>query len=220
MVRQSNTTECLDCLKSAFSDYKAILFNVTGSLIRKTVDALAALQQSDEIIRKNFIQLMTIIQQTMPNRMAQSLTSVVQLLKSSEGAVRTIATKMIGDTLLYCFVKDKFKSSRKDLFKLVEARIYDKYLLCRKQAFQSITAVAPYALKILTLEEAVDFYVKLYENITDEKPSIRKEALVAIDKYTRLFHTKLYIGEDSKWESLFRTTQVIDGYKQELQALY
>ena len=88
------------------------------------------------------------------------------------------------------------------MFKLIEARIYDKSIQCRKQAFIEIAANSDYVLKILSLEDAVNLYQKLVANITDEKPSVRKEALVCIDKFTKIFHDKLKIGRDEEWQEV------------------
>lgn len=80
------------------------------------------------------------------------------MLKVSDQQVRQVAIKMIGETLGYSFRKQCFRENRLDLFKLIEARIYDKSIQCRKQAFIEIAANSDYVLKILSLEDAVNLY--------------------------------------------------------------
>ena len=61
-----------------------------------------------------------------PGRVAISLNKIIPLISIDKDQVRGHVIKIIGDTLLY-FIKDNiYKDDRLPLFKLIEARIFDK----------------------------------------------------------------------------------------------
>ena len=60
---------------------------------------------------------------------------MLALLKCDKDMVRGHAIKMLGESLQYCLKECKYQKDQIILFKLLEARIFDKSINCRKFAF-------------------------------------------------------------------------------------
>lgn len=75
-------------------------------------------------------------------------------------------------------------------------------------------------MKILTLEECTQLYIKFINTVTDEKASIRKEALLTIQKLTKLLHEKFYIGREREWIELTEIIKLVEKLQVKLKADY
>jgi|LauGreDrversion4_2_1035121.scaffolds.fasta_scaffold55395_2 hypothetical protein len=124
---------------------------------------------------------------------------MLPLLKSDKQLVRKTAIKMLGQSLEFCLKQDKYKKDRQILLTLLKSSLYDKANGCRNMALQQIHHLSEHILKVHSLKATVELYEMLVTALTDEKPSIRKEALTGVHRITALLHKQFHLDDDEGW---------------------
>lgn len=88
------------------------------------------------------------------------------------------------------------------MFNLIEARIFDKAVPVRKTALQQLKLLADHILKVKTGLETIELYQKVLAQVTDDKPSIRKEALLTIKALTKVIADRFVINDEARFSEI------------------